>query len=57
MSFVERFVILCPCLGEFTIGGSTVRSMVRPTMFTSCIHVLTPMYVHPGTSRQTWHQE
>ena len=23
MSFVERFVILCPCLEESTIGGST----------------------------------
>ena len=25
MSFVERFVILCPCLGESTIRGLTAR--------------------------------
>ena len=24
MSFVERFVVLCPYLGESTTGGSTV---------------------------------
>ena len=23
VSFVERFIILCPCLGESTIRGST----------------------------------
>ena len=24
VSFVERFIVLCPYLGEFTIRGSTV---------------------------------
>ena len=28
MSFVERFIILCPYLGEFTIGGSTAANIV-----------------------------
>ena len=27
MSFVERFIILCPYLGESTIGGSTVAGI------------------------------
>ena len=28
VSFVERFIILCPHLGESTIGGSTVFEII-----------------------------
>ena len=30
MSFVERFIILCPYLGESTIRGSTVDLVPLP---------------------------
>ena len=48
MSFVERFIILCPYLGESTIRGSTVCDH-------SCIEVLkavptTVDLVYPMTS-------
>ena len=44
MSFVERFIILCPYLGESTIGGSTVLQI-------DCVHsdsllLLWCMYAH-----------
>ena len=36
MSFVERFIILCPYLGESTIGGSTVLLYVNETLENKC---------------------
>ena len=34
MSFVERFIILCPYLGDSTIGDCTVDSASLMTVFT-----------------------
>ena len=35
MSFVERFVILCPYFGESTIGGFTVPSLMAHYAYTA----------------------
>ena len=41
MSFVERFITLCPYLGESTIGGSTVLYVDYHTL-----HGIWYIYIH-----------
>ena len=49
MSFVERFVILCPYLGESTIRGYTVhtgaRSVFSPEIISSMLNMYIRTYV------------
>ena len=51
MSFVERFIILCPYLGEFTIGGSTV---LEPAHNDHCIKHTVCAKLLPVYSRQVY---
>jgi hypothetical protein len=39
VSFVERFIILCPCLGESTIRGST-SSVLKSPKSLICLQVV-----------------
>ena len=45
VSFVERFVILCPCLGESTIGGSTVACFY--TLHFYVLNTFEVQFIHP----------